>query len=264
MPLAESRTDVVQRKLVADGAPGAGKMEPEEQASLDGLLRHNDFDPLAFTAAGYAALKVLHDRIGPLEEKISRASGGKKIQAKAAVKVAYDALIAKVGEVHLCAGESEFDAGVTLAVQRYDGLGPGEKKPIDSVFKDVAGQLWPNVNGRGAMPDSFWKEVKRVAKTAHGAAVAAAGFSAKCNEVFADMNDQFGRWDGTLTNRGAWWGSSGPGVTAGAVKVPTSVSVELQGKVGAAWQMQNSFSGGVSFHRARGGIDFIYHMLPPP
>ena len=263
MSSAEARTDVVQRKIVADGAPGAGKMEPEEQVSLDGLLRHNDCDPLEFTAADYAALQVLYDRIEPLEGKIAAAKAGKKVQAKAAVKAAYDALMTKIAAVHLCVGNSEFDAGVTLAVQRYDGLGPTEKKPTEAVFKDVAGQLWPNVNGRAGMPDSFWKAVKQVAKTAHRTAVAAGGFSAGCNEVYDDMNDQFKRWDGTLTNRGAWWGSSGPGVTAGAKKVPTSVSVELRGKVSGGWEMKNSFSGGVSFHRERGGIDFIYHMLPP-
>ncbi len=89
-------------------------------------------------------------------------------------------------------------------------------------------------------------------------------FSTACEAVFADMNNQFTAWDGTLKNRGAWWGSPGPGDTAGARKVPHDVVQELKARVrGAGWAFRDSRSGGVSFHRTRGSVDFIYHMLPP-
>lgn len=89
-------------------------------------------------------------------------------------------------------------------------------------------------------------------------------FSPECENVFADMNAQFKAWDGTTTNRGAWWGSSRPGSTAGAKSVPMEVIKELRKKVkGTTWRFSDSFTGGVSFHRTRSGVDFIYHMLPP-
>lgn len=109
------------------------------------------------------------------------------------------------------------------------------------------------------------------AREAHEAAEAAARrtaatvtWSAECDAVFADMNNQYQRWDGSLTNRGAWWGSAQPGSTTGAKRVPTSVVLELKRRVaGTAWQFSDSFSGGISFHRKSGGVQFIYHMLPP-
>jgi hypothetical protein len=89
-------------------------------------------------------------------------------------------------------------------------------------------------------------------------------WSDECNEVFADMGTQFDSWDGTLQNRGAWWGSSRPGSTTGAKRVPSSVVQELKKRVGGTnWRFSDSWTGGVSFHRSRGSIDFIYHMLPP-
>jgi len=89
----------------------------------------------------------------------------------------------------------------------------------------------------------------------------AGAFSAECDTIFADMGKQFNDWDGTLTSRGAWWGSAAPGSTAGAKDVPSTVILELQRKVaGSGWNFTNSFSGGLSFHKTRGTVDFIYHM----
>ncbi|MBP1963345.1 hypothetical protein [Paenibacillus aceris] len=89
-------------------------------------------------------------------------------------------------------------------------------------------------------------------------------WSTECDAVFSDMNSQYGAWDGTRTNRGAWWGSARPGSTTGATNVPTEVIRELRKRVGGTgWRFSDSFSGGISFHKTRGGVDFIYHMLPP-
>lgn len=86
----------------------------------------------------------------------------------------------------------------------------------------------------------------------------------EADQIWADMQDQYSRWDGTLTNRGAWWGSSGPGIVAGAKSVPSHVIDILRMKVSTSWNYQDSHSGGVSFHRKKAGKDdFIYHMLPP-
>lgn len=99
---------------------------------------------------------------------------------------------------------------------------------------------------------------------ARRAAAAAVAWSAECDAVFADMNSQYQRWDGTKTNRGAWWGSAQPGSRTGSRRVPDSVVNELRRRVaGTTWQFSDSFSGGISFHRKHRGIDFIYHMLPP-
>jgi Acetyltransferase (GNAT) domain len=89
-------------------------------------------------------------------------------------------------------------------------------------------------------------------------------FSSTCDAIFSDMNAQFAAWDGTLTNRGAWWGSARPGSTTGARSVPQDVITELKKKAaGSGWRFSDSFSGGLSFHRTRGSIDFIYHMQSP-
>lgn len=90
-------------------------------------------------------------------------------------------------------------------------------------------------------------------------------FSAECLTIFADMQDQYKRWDKSKKNRGAWWGSSKPGDTSGAKKVEDSVVQELKIKVaGTSWSYQDSFTGGLSFHRKTSKLDdFIYHMLPP-
>jgi hypothetical protein len=78
------------------------------------------------------------------------------------------------------------------------------------------------------------------------------------------MNNQYQAWDGTKTNRGAWWGAAQPGSKTGARRVPNGVVLELKQRVhNTPWRFSDSFSGGVSFHRTRGSVDFIYHMLPP-
>jgi len=92
----------------------------------------------------------------------------------------------------------------------------------------------------------------------------AKSWSSECEAVFDDMNDQYSRWNGKRRTRGAWWGSAQPGSTTGATSVPSAVIQELKKRVGGSgWRFSDSFSGGISFHRTRGGVDFIYHMLPP-
>lgn len=108
------------------------------------------------------------------------------------------------------------------------------------------------------------REAAEAAAAAARRAAAVPTWSAECDAVFADMNNQFGRWDGTKTHRGAWWGSAQPGSKAGAKRVPEGVVIELQRRIhGTTWRFSDSFSGGISFHRTRGSVDFIYHMLPP-
>lgn len=81
--------------------------------------------------------------------------------------------------------------------------------------------------------------------------------------VWEDMKDQYDRWDGTLTNRGAWWGSPGPGDTSGAKSVSSDAIDVLKRIVSSSWVFQNSMSGVLSFHRkTTGKDDFIYHMAP--
>ena len=80
--------------------------------------------------------------------------------------------------------------------------------------------------------------------------------------VLADMNQQYTMWNGTITTRGAWWGSAAPGDRTGSRNVPHEVSKKLQGIVEGSWRFQDSREGGTSFHRTHptSQIDFIYHM----
>lgn len=84
-------------------------------------------------------------------------------------------------------------------------------------------------------------------------------------QIWSDMKAQFKRWDGTLTNRGAWWGSPGPGIVTGAIDIPTDVLHELVIKANASssWRVEPSWSGGIGFHRTYNNIDFIYHAKKP-
>ncbi len=84
--------------------------------------------------------------------------------------------------------------------------------------------------------------------------------------VASDMSKQFKRWGGYRHNRGAWWGSPGPGVTTGAKNVPTDVGKALKPIVESrGWFQAPSFTGGVSFHKkkSKADCDFIYHMQAP-
>lgn len=79
-------------------------------------------------------------------------------------------------------------------------------------------------------------------------------------KIYEDMTDQYQRWDGTLKNRGAWWGSKRPGDTAGAQRIDTELLPIIKSWAErAGWQQKESRTAGISFHRGRGGIDFIYH-----
>ncbi len=108
------------------------------------------------------------------------------------------------------------------------------------------------------------QEAREAAEAAARRAAAVVTWSAECDAVFADMNNQYQAWDGSKTNRGAWWGAAQPGSKAGARRVPDGVVLELRRRVhNTPWRFSDSFSGGISFHRTRGKVDFIYHMLPP-
>ncbi len=108
------------------------------------------------------------------------------------------------------------------------------------------------------------QEAREAAEAAARRAAAVVTWSAECDAVFADMNNQYQAWDGTKTNRGAWWGAAQPGSKTGARRVPNGVVLELKQRVhNTPWRFSDSFSGGVSFHRTRSSVDFIYHMLPP-
>lgn len=80
--------------------------------------------------------------------------------------------------------------------------------------------------------------------------------------VYSDMKRQYDLWDGSTKHRGAWWGSSRPGYRGGSKSVPQNVILEIKKLViGSKWAFQNSFTGGLSFHRKKdGSVDFIYHM----
>jgi hypothetical protein len=244
---------LIQRKFT-DSPP---KFEPEEQESLVRMLAHNDIDPLAFTAIDYAALQTAYSRLAPLVANVAKHTAQKKRESKQKLDDAYKALGVLIKDKMLAEGKPSWDAAVQLAVGQYDG-----KTPTNEHFKTISGPVWPTVGGRGAMPESFWKSVKKNIRTGYAAAGGGAGaFSAECDTIFADMGKQFNDWDGTLTSRGAWWGSAAPGSTAGAKDVPSTVILELQRKVaGSGWHFTNSFSGGLSFHKTRGTVDFIYHM----
>jgi hypothetical protein len=259
---------VAQLAIIVDGQPGAGRMAENERGTLEQFLIHNNIDPLAFTAAMYATLTTRHGRLLPLDTKVSTTSAGKKVTAKATLKTAYTQFKADVNAGMLKDGNADWDAAVTLGVQQYDNLLPAEKTNTDQKYTDIAGPLWPTVQGRGAMPDSFWKAIRKACRLAHGAVVAAAAgaaYSAECDLVYADMGTQFAAWTGTLATRGAWYGSAAPGSTAGARDVSSTVIRELAQRAGAPWVFSNSFSGGISFHRPRAGAaaDFIYHMQSP-
>lgn len=79
-------------------------------------------------------------------------------------------------------------------------------------------------------------------------------------EIYEDMKKQYQQWDGTMRNRGAWWGSNRPGDRTGARTIDTALLPIIKGWAErAGWEQKESRSAGISYHRGRGGIDFIYH-----
>jgi len=256
-------TPVLQRAIIADGEPGAGRMEAPELVSFDGLLEHNKIDSFAFTVADYAALNKRYDGLVSLDKKVHEASAGKKVKLKAALKKAYDDLLKDIKTAVLGEGNPKWDAAVELAVRAYNDLPAAEQKNTDKLYQEISGGVWPAVEGRGAMPDAFWKLVRKNVRTGFRAEASTAAFSKECNTICDDMEKQFTAWDGTLTNRGAWWGSAAPGNTTGAKNVPVTVVSELTRKVSTQWVLSNSITGDISFHRMRGTTAFIYHMRAP-
>ena len=186
---------LIQRKFT-DSPP---KFDADEQVSFANMLALNDIDPLAFTAVDYAALQTAYTRLAPLVTKVSNSTAAKKLKARKTLEDAYTALGRDIRLKMLTEGKPAWDAAVELAVGQYDG-----KTPTNEHFKQISGPVWPTVGGRGAMPDSFWKSVKKNIRTGFGAGGGAGAFSPECDAVFADMGTQFTAWDGTLTNRGAW------------------------------------------------------------
>jgi len=85
---------------------------------------------------------------------------------------------------------------------------------------------------------------------------------AEATRVYADMKSQYKQWNGTLKDRGAWWGSKGPGNPAGSKNVQPHIINELKKIVSTSWEFKNSFSGDLSFHRKKNtsNCEFIYHL----
>src|SRR5579859_1469849 len=259
--VVQQKRGTVQRKFtfVPDGS---GEFEKEEQESFSHLLAHNNIDPLLFTAADFAALQTAYARLAPIVEKVGKSTAQKKRVVKATLTEAYTRLGVDIQSKMLAEGKPAWNAAVELVVQQYNALPKEKQVPTEKHFREISEPVWPTVGGRGAMPESFWKSVKKNIRTAYGAAAGGAGaFSTETDTVYTDMGKQFAAWDGTLTTRGAWWGSAAPGDRTGAKDVPSTAIIELQRKVaGSGWRFSNSFSGGLSFHKTRGAVDFIYHM----
>ena len=253
----------VQRKFAfVDG--GSGEFEKDEQGSFADLLTQNKIDPLLFTATDFVALQTAYDRLAPIVVKVGKSTAQKKREVKATLNDAYTKLGTDLQSKMLGEGKPAWDAAVALAVQQFNALPAGTGAATEANFIKVSEPVWPTVGGRGAMPVSFWKSVKKNVRTAYAAGAAAGGagaFSPECDAVYADMGKQFAAWSGTLATRGAWWGSAVPGDPTGAKDVASTVILELRTKAaGSGWNFSNSFSGGLSFHKTRGTVDFIYHM----
>lgn len=257
----------MQREIIKANEAGAGQIEDAENGTFRSFLVHNEVDPLLFTEADYATLTAAHGRVktknGALVgEKGKKNKNKTKIaRLKGELETAYDQLKLDMGNARLKAGVDAWDRAVRLGVERYNA---SELPNTDASYQTVAEEVWPIVGARDpdSVPASFWKAVKTACKSGHAAA-AAPVYSAECDEVYTDMDTKFKAWDKTTTNRGAWWGTAGPGQTGGAKDVPSSVVVELKIRLGSSWQQKPSFSGGVSFHRQKGDAPkpFIYHML---
>lgn len=93
-------------------------------------------------------------------------------------------------------------------------------------------------------------------------------WTATCDEVWADMQVRYVAWSGSEKTRGVWWGGPAMGGSDGARSVSGGVLEELKRRIPREkpsnarswWRFSDSWTGGLSFHRTRGGVDFIYHM----
>lgn len=100
-------------------------------------------------------------------------------------------------------------------------------------------------------------------------APAAGAAKSTAQTIYDDMRRQYELWKkgGCRTqNRGAWWGSARPGVTAGAKAVPSGEVKAITALAQAGhWEFKNSFSGDLSWHKKSpdGKTDFIYHTKTP-
>ena len=84
--------------------------------------------------------------------------------------------------------------------------------------------------------------------------------------IINDMKRQFKMWNGTIKDRGAWWGAKNVGKPEGAKNVPQNLIKDLKRQLNNkdGWIFKDSRTGGTSFHKTWGNVDFIYHMLTPP
>jgi hypothetical protein len=86
------------------------------------------------------------------------------------------------------------------------------------------------------------------------------------NAIIRDMKKQFNNWDGSLKNRGAWWGSQKPGEKNGAKNVPKELIKELEKQAPSGWWLEISHStDGLAFHKKLSDQypAFIYHLRSP-
>ncbi|SEV92124.1 hypothetical protein SAMN05428988_0463 [Chitinophaga sp. YR573] len=257
---------VVQREILTEKGPGEGGMTVKERESFSEFLKYNKVEnPLAFTPGDYASMEAAYESLRPLQTKLSaKMRADRRAPVKVQFKEIYTKLLAAL-KAELKDGHPLWDDAVNRAVERHDAL-PGNNNQ-DPKYQEVALLQWPDIVSRyTAMPDSFWKAVRKLKRERHGEANRPVPFSTLCNTVYADMQAKFARWNGSTTTRGEWYGNTEPGRPAGATDLSIDLAVELRRKVSADWRYSNSDSGAISFKRDRPdaeGSPFIYHMKAP-
>lgn len=273
-PVQGKFTPVVQREIIAEGEEDAGRLEAADRGTLEHFLTRKiggqgRADPEAFTADSYAYIERAHASLLKADLKLSESSVRKDKRkrgvAQKAILKGYTDLVGYISKNELKKGNPVWDAAISLGAEQY--ASSTAKTNTETQYKQIAQQLWPTLNGRTpGMLDSFWKALKTACKLAHSAAGRAAytTFSAECENIYAHMLAMFAAWDGTRTNRGAWWSdATAPGNPAGSRNVKADIIHELRDRVSSDWIFSNSDSGGISFKRVREGAEapFIYHML---
>jgi hypothetical protein len=153
-------------------------------------------------------------------------------------------------------------------VANYEGRPAHEKRNRDVDYQAAGTAVW---RGRNAVPEAFWKAVRREARTQY-AQGAVDPTEALVRGVIAAANVRFQAFRGNaLLNRGAWAGSATHGAQPGdyartpaaTIAAINTKQVRMGGNLGSWWLMQSDTApSGNALHRgavdARG--DFIYHL----